>query len=147
MTNIVVAFHLAPVLAVAQPTYLHQLVILFDTKKVNKKLTNNCLLLLASGHRVLKIVTETHHSSSMSGGASPFGQNAASAIRDSREREKKEMCELNDRLASYIEKVRFLEAQNRKLAADLELLKGRWGKDTHSIKTMYESELTVKISF
>jgi intermediate filament protein if len=96
----------------------------------------------ASGHRVVKIVTETHHTSSMSGGASPFGQNAASAIRDSREREKKEMCELNDRLASYIEKVRFLEAQNRKLAVDLELLKGRWGKDTHSIKTMYESELT-----
>jgi intermediate filament protein if len=87
------------------------------------------------------MVTEVR-SSTMSGAASPFGQNAASAIRDSREREKKEMCELNDRLASYIEKVRFLEAQNRKLAADLELLKGRWGKDTTSIKTMYESELS-----
>lgn len=34
------------------------------------------------------------------------------------------MSELNDRLASYIEKVRFLEAQNRKLAADLEKLRG-----------------------
>jgi intermediate filament protein if len=95
----------------------------------------------ASGNRVVKMVTEVR-SSTMSGAASPFGQNAASAIRDSREREKKEMCELNDRLASYIEKVRFLEAQNRKLAADLELLKGRWGKDTTSIKTMYESELS-----
>lgn len=34
-----------------------------------------------------------------------FGQNAASTIRDSREREKKEMSDLNDRLAIYIEKV------------------------------------------
>uniref|UniRef100_A0A7E4W7L3 Intermediate filament protein A n=1 Tax=Panagrellus redivivus TaxID=6233 RepID=A0A7E4W7L3_PANRE len=98
---------------------------------------------VASGNRVLKIVTEVSSSSfSGAGTASPFGQNAASAIRDSREREKKEMSELNDRLASYIEKVRFLEAQNRKLAADLELLRSKWGKDTNNIKTMYESELT-----
>uniref|UniRef100_A0AC34QHE3 Intermediate filament protein n=1 Tax=Panagrolaimus sp. JU765 TaxID=591449 RepID=A0AC34QHE3_9BILA len=96
---------------------------------------------IASGNRVLKIVTEMS-SSTISGGASPFGQNAASAVRDSREREKKEMRELNDRLASYIEQVRFLEAQNRKLAADLDLLRSRWGKDTTSVKTLYESELT-----
>lgn len=39
--------------------------------------------------------------------------------------------------------VRFLEAQNRKLAADLDMLRGRWGKDTSSIKIMYEGELSV----
>lgn len=44
-------------------------------------------------------------SSSMTSGMSPFGQNAASTIRDAREREKKEMSDLNDRLADYIEKV------------------------------------------
>uniref|UniRef100_A0A7E4V103 Intermediate filament tail domain protein n=2 Tax=Panagrellus redivivus TaxID=6233 RepID=A0A7E4V103_PANRE len=93
----------------------------------------------ASGSRSLKIVTEM--GSSLGSGLSPFGQNAASAIRDSREREKKEMSDLNDKLANYIEKVRFLEAQNRKLAADLELLRGKWGKDTHNIKQMYEAEL------
>ena len=37
--------------------------------------------------------------------------------------------------------MRFLEAQNRKLAADLEALRGRWGKDTSSIRQMYEGEL------
>uniref|UniRef100_A0A914DLG4 Intermediate filament protein n=1 Tax=Acrobeloides nanus TaxID=290746 RepID=A0A914DLG4_9BILA len=74
-------------------------------------------------------------------GLSPFGQSAASAIRDSREREKKEMSDLNDKLASYIEKVRFLEAQNRKLQADLEALRSKWGKDTHNIRQMYEAEL------
>lgn len=59
--------------------------------------------------RTLKIVTEVGSSSLITGGAisggSPFGQNAASTIRDSREREKKEMSDLNDRLATYIEKV------------------------------------------
>ncbi|TKR81358.1 hypothetical protein L596_015240 [Steinernema carpocapsae] len=94
----------------------------------------------ASGGRMLKIVTEM--GSSMGSGLSPFGQNAASTIRDSREREKKEISDLNDKLASYIEKVRFLEAQNRKLQADLELLRGKWGKDTHNIRQMYEGELS-----
>lgn len=51
------------------------------------------------------MVTEMS-SSSLTSGMSPFGQNAASTIRDAREREKKEMSDLNDRLADYIEKVR-----------------------------------------
>lgn len=59
----------------------------------------------ASGGRILKTVTEFGSSSIHSGGLSPFGQSAASTIRDTREREKKEMSDLNDRLASYIEKV------------------------------------------
>ncbi|CAD6190659.1 unnamed protein product [Caenorhabditis auriculariae] len=94
-----------------------------------------------SGNRVLKIVTEMS-SSSVASGLSPYGQNAASTIRDAREREKKEIMDLNDKLANYIEKVRFLEAQNRKLGADLDMLKNRWGKDTSSVKIMYESEIT-----
>ncbi|PIO71947.1 intermediate filament tail domain protein [Teladorsagia circumcincta] len=94
---------------------------------------------VVSQDRMLKIVTEMR--SGAGSGLSPFGQNAASTIRDSREREKKEMSDLNDRLASYIEKVRFLEAQNRKLATDLDLLRSKWGKDTHNIRNMYEGEL------
>ena len=37
--------------------------------------------------------------------------------------------------------VRFLEAQNRKLADELEKLKARWGKETSQIKAMYQAEL------
>jgi hypothetical protein len=60
---------------------------------------------VSAGGRVLKIVTEMG-SSQIGSGMSPFGQNAASTIRDAREREKKDMADLNDRLANYIEKVR-----------------------------------------
>ncbi|GMT06380.1 hypothetical protein PENTCL1PPCAC_28554, partial [Pristionchus entomophagus] len=94
-----------------------------------------------SGNRVLKIVTEMS-SSSYGSGLSPFGQNAASTIRDSREREKKEIMELNDKLANYIENVRFLEAQNRKLEKDLEFLRSRSGQGSHSVKIIYQTEIT-----
>ncbi|KAF8356297.1 hypothetical protein PRIPAC_97920, partial [Pristionchus pacificus] len=97
----------------------------------------------ASGSRVLKIVTESYGSSNSYGsGLSPFGQNAASTIRDSREREKKEIMELNDKLANYIENVRFLEAQNRKLENDLKFLKSRSGQGSQSVRIIYETEIT-----
>ncbi|CEF59449.1 Intermediate filament protein family-containing protein [Strongyloides ratti] len=76
-----------------------------------------------------------------SAGMSSMSQSTANRIRDDREREKKEMSILNDRLASYIEKVRFLGAQNRKLKADLDLLRSRCGKESYSVKEMYEKEI------
>ncbi|KJH42959.1 intermediate filament tail domain protein [Dictyocaulus viviparus] len=63
----------------------------------------------------------------------------ASEIREIREREKREMRDLNDRLATYIEQVRFLEAQNRKLNHDLERLTK--GKHAPGIRSMYEAEI------
>lgn len=52
------------------------------------------------------------------------------------------MQDLNERFASYIEKVRFLEAQNKRLADELDKLKAKWGIQTTQIKAMYEAELT-----
>jgi hypothetical protein len=43
--------------------------------------------------------------------------------RENREREKRELGHLNDRFASYIERVRYLEAQNKKLLLELEHLR------------------------
>jgi len=63
------------------------------------------------------------------------------SVKGARDREKKDMQDLNERFASYIEKVRFLEAQNRKLADELEKLKSKWGKETTAIKAMYQAEL------
>ena len=62
-------------------------------------------------------------------------------VRDTRVQEKRDMQGLNERFASYIEKVRFLEAQNKKLSDELEKLKSLWGKETSKIKSMYEVEL------
>jgi hypothetical protein len=44
-------------------------------------------------------------------------------FRENREREKRELSHLNDRFASYIERVRYLEAQNKKLQLELEHLR------------------------
>ncbi|ESO03063.1 hypothetical protein HELRODRAFT_173941 [Helobdella robusta] len=71
-------------------------------------------------------------------GAAGIGVNE---IKFTRDKEKKDMQDLNERFASYIEKVRFLEAQNRKLGDELERLKLKWGKETNNIKLMYQTEL------
>lgn len=62
-------------------------------------------------------------------------------VKSSREQEKKDMQDLNDRFANYIEKVRYLEAQNKKLADDLGKLREKWGKETAQIKAMFQADL------
>ena len=58
-----------------------------------------------------------------SGAYSAVTNSGVNSVKQSREKEKKDMQDLNERFASYIEKVRFLEAQNRRLADELEKLK------------------------
>ena len=81
------------------------------------------------------------------GGMVPAGayqtisHSGVASIKSSRDKEKKDMQDLNERFANYIEKVRFLEAQNRKLAQELDALKQKWGKETAAVKAMYQAEL------
>ncbi|XP_028848091.1 desmin a [Denticeps clupeoides] len=57
---------------------------------------------------------------------------------DTRTNEKAELQHLNDRFASYIEKVRFLEQQNQTLVVEIERLRGR---EPTRIAEMYEEEM------
>ncbi|XP_005099118.1 nestin [Aplysia californica] len=81
----------------------------------------------------------------MSSGFIPHTANVTAtgvnSFKSNREREKKDLQDLNERFANYIEKVRFLEAQNKKLASELEQLRSHWGKETSAVKQMYETEL------
>lgn len=100
----------------------------------------------SSGGTTYVRTVEYGYGSKMDSGLGPGGyekvsSTGVSTVKNNREREKKDMQELNERFANYIEKVRFLEAQNRKLAAELETLRDKWGQETSAVKQMYESEL------
>lgn len=58
--------------------------------------------------------------------------------KETRTNEKMEMMGLNDRFASYIEKVRLLEQQNKVLVAELNQLKG---KEPSHLGDIYQEEL------
>lgn len=66
---------------------------------------------------------------------------AVAAIKQKRDQEKQQLNQLNDRFAKYIDRVKFLEGQNKKLLAELEELRQRWGEESRQIRERYEPEL------
>lgn len=59
---------------------------------------------------------------------------------DLRSQEREQLVELNDRFATYIEKVRRLELQNRALLEELEALRGRHSTPSR-LQTLYEAQV------
>lgn len=59
-------------------------------------------------------------------------------FKETRASERAQMMELNDRFASYIEKVRFLEQQNKALAAELNQLRAA---EPTRLADVYQAEL------
>ncbi|KAM3823808.1 glial fibrillary acidic protein [Vipera latastei] len=59
-------------------------------------------------------------------------------FKETRTNEKVEMMELNDRFASYIEKVRFVEQQNKVLVAELNQLRD---KEPNKLADIYQEEM------
>lgn len=58
-----------------------------------------------------------------------------------RTKEKKDLQDLNDRFATYIEKVRFYEAENKRLLSIIETLKVKYEKLDETMRGLYENEL------
>jgi len=83
------------------------------------------------------------------GGTGSFGVSRAVAevatnpqgVIDGRIREKKDMQDLNDRFASYIERIRVYEVENKKLKAENESLRKALIQLEQKMKEMYEKEL------
>lgn len=94
------------------------------------------------GGRILKMVTEMGSAPAVGGISPALSASAAKSFLEATDKEKKEMQNLNDRLANYIDRVKNLEEQNRKLVQDLEDLRGQWGKDTSEVKIRYSTTLS-----
>lgn len=74
-------------------------------------------------------------------GMAPVKAMAVMAIKQKRDQEKQVLGQLNDRFAKYIDRVKFLEGQNKKLLAELEELRQHWGEQSRQIRERYEPEL------
>ncbi|CAF0816737.1 unnamed protein product, partial [Didymodactylos carnosus] len=62
-------------------------------------------------------------------------------LHKTREKEKSELSSLNDKFADYVEKVRYLEAQNKKVHLESSILSDKQQSSCQHIKQMFETEL------
>jgi len=70
-----------------------------------------------------------------------LASSGVTSFKGNRETEKREMQGLNERFASYIEKMHFKDAEIQRLQAENEALRNRKGESLQPIRDMYESEL------
>ncbi|XP_076443906.1 lamin-B1.S-like [Babylonia areolata] len=97
--------------------------------------------------RTRKVVTTTYSSQSASAsgsgtpGTSRRSERSPSPLRATRQQEQEELQGLNDRLANYIDKVRFLEAENSRLSTQVQSTEEIVKREVSSVKSLYESEL------
>ena len=70
-----------------------------------------------------------------------FTMSCYTAFKGDRAKEKKEMQGLNERLASYIQKMGFMDARVKELEAENDALKNRKQEDLQPIRDAYEGEL------
>ncbi len=73
--------------------------------------------------------------------SSSFSILKPSLFHQSREKEKLELSTLNDKFADYVEKVRNLEAQNKKVQMETNILNEKQQTHCQLVKTMFEAEV------
>nr|ACF75526.1 filament protein [Philodina roseola] len=64
-----------------------------------------------------------------------------SLFNQTREKEKLELSTLNDKFADYVEKVRYLEAQNKKVQMETNTLNEKQQNHCQRVKSMFENEI------
>ncbi|CAF0877253.1 unnamed protein product [Adineta ricciae] len=69
------------------------------------------------------------------------GLEAVRKLANQHEGERLEMQELNTKFGAYLDRVKFLETQNRKLQTELDSLKQKWGFDSGKVKDQYDQGL------
>lgn len=82
--------------------------------------------------------SSTYRSSTTSGA---FTLSKPASFHQTREKEKFELSTLNDKFADYVEKVRYLEAQNKKVQMESNLISDKQQANCQRIKTMFENEV------
>lgn len=73
--------------------------------------------------------------------STPRPQSPLSPTRHARIHEKVELQNLNDRLAGYIDRVRFLESENQRLTVEIRTTRETVCRESSNIKSMFEHEL------
>ena len=87
-------------------------------------------------------VSQTASGETPKSGASPSRRTRSpSPARITRMQEKEQLSNLNDRLAAYIDKVRYLENENSRLTVQIRSSEETVTREVGNIKALYESEL------
>ncbi|KAK3604391.1 hypothetical protein CHS0354_011882 [Potamilus streckersoni] len=97
--------------------------------------------IVASSTRTLRASVGGPGYNLSSGTVHNMSKESVKTVRSEREKERAEMQGLNERFASYIEKVSYLEGQNKALLDEVERLKKLKGFNDQKIREMYEDEL------
>ncbi|KAH8246513.1 hypothetical protein KR038_007939 [Drosophila bunnanda] len=84
---------------------------------------------------------QQHHQQPPPPSSSQQASSPLSPTRHSRVAEKVELQNLNDRLATYIDRVRNLETENSRLSIEVQTTRDTVTRETNNIKSIYEGEL------
>ncbi|XP_055644020.1 lamin Dm0-like [Toxorhynchites rutilus septentrionalis] len=87
-------------------------------------------------------VSSAASTASTTSSRSEIPESPLSPSRRSRLHEKNSLMNLNDRLACYIERVRFLEQENSRLSMEMNAYQDTAKREAESLKAIYEGELT-----